>query len=112
MELKMNYNDNELRALLAKMLPETVHLSHSGELCWSHNYSQDSHLFVLNTELLHLASLVEAGLNYEESHNYLDALARIVDPIFGYRNELTLGIITATWQQRTRALAKVKGVAL
>lgn len=110
----MIITDDQLKSILAKMLPETVHFSHSGELCWSHNYSQDSHLFVrvLDTELLYICSYVEAGLTVEESHDYLDALARIVDPMFGYRGELTLGIITATWRARTRALAEVLEVTL
>lgn len=102
--------DDQLRALLAKMLPETVHFSHSGELCWSHNYNQDSHLFVrvLDTELLHLCSLAEAGLTVVESCKYFDLL-RDLEPdgeaagAFAYH---------ATWQQRTRALAEVKGVTL
>ena len=103
-----NITDDQLRALLAKMLPETI----SQHACGKYYWIGSANGFVLDTELLYICSLVEAGLTVEESHDYLDALARIVDPMFGYRGELTLFIITATWRQRTRALAEVKGVAL
>ena len=105
----MNLTDNELRALLAKMLPEMVHLSHSGELCWSHNYSQDSHLFVrvLDTELLHLASLVEAGLTENQKCQYVVRLSTT-----DRENSPDWNMTFATWQQRTTALAEVKGVTL
>ena len=104
----MNYTDDQLKSILAKILPETI----SQHACGKYYWIGSANGFVLDTELLALCSLVEAGLTVEESHDYLDALARIVDPIFGYRGELTLGIITSTWQQRTTALAEVKGVAL
>ena len=102
----MNLTDNELRALLAKMLTETVHLSHSGELCWSHNYSQDSHLFVrvIDTELLHLASLVEAGLTENQKCQYVVRLSTT-----DRENSHDWNMAFATWQQRTTALAEVKG---
>ena len=105
----MSHTDDQLRALLAKMLPETVKYDtfmSPPTLRWNHS------VMVRVTELLHLTSLAEAELTVEEDHDYLDALARIVDPMFGYRGELTLGIITATWQQRTTALAEVLGVTL
>ena len=104
----MNITDAQLKTILAKMLPETISQHAFGKYYWIGSANG----FVLDTELRALCSLVEAGLTVEESHDYLDALARIVDPMFGYRGELTLGIITATWRQRTRALAEVKGVAL
>ena len=104
----MNYTDDQLRALLAKMLPLAI----TQHACGKYYWIGSANGFVLDTELLYICSYVEAGLTVEESHDYLDALARIVDPMFGYRGELTLGIITATWQQRTTALAEVKGVAL
>jgi hypothetical protein len=111
------YNDNELKSLLAKMLPETVHLSHSGELCWSHNYSQESHLFVrvLDTELLRLCSLVEAGLTYEQAEAYDDDLFVLVKAANAEKENpppFRFGITCATWQQRVTALASVKGVTL
>ena len=102
----MNYTDDQLKSILAKMMPETI----SQHACGKYYWIGSANGFVLDTELLALCSLLEAGLRVEEDHNYLDALARIVDPMFGYRGELTLGIITATWQQRTTALAEVKGV--
>ena len=105
----MNITDDQLKSILAKMLPETVKYDtfmSPPTLRWNHS------VMVRATELLYICSYVEAGLTVEESHDYLDALARIVDPMFGYRGELTLGIITATWRARTRALAQVKGVTL
>ena len=103
-----NITDDQLKSILAKMLPETVAQHALGKYYWINSANG----FVLDTELLYICSYVEAGLTVEESHDYLDALARIVDPMFGYRGELTLGIITATWQQRTRALAEVLEVTL
>ena len=108
----MIITDDQLKSILAKMLPETVHFSHSGELCWSHNYSQDSHLFVrvLDTELLHLCSLVEAGLDWKQLLEYDRKLEQKCWYEDGESNDGRLSLIRATWQQRTRALAEVKGV--
>jgi len=108
-------NDDQLKQLLAKMLPETVHFSHSGELCLSRGW-RDSYLFVrvLDTQLLHLCSLVEERLTDSEyitfAHTLNEAWMRDVKPP---TNRIALcRSASATWQQRTTALALVKGVTL
>jgi hypothetical protein len=98
-------NDTDLKSLLAKMLPETVYLDAQNILCWP-VYQQCGHP-VLDTELLHLASLVEAGLTEDERPTYLSFLTK--------KDQRTLTqtwwpTCHATWQQRVTALAAVKGV--
>ena len=106
----MNYTDDQLRALLAKMLPETVVWT-GYILC--ENGGEDIMGYgrkIRDTELLHIVSLVEAesGLNsYPLRELYLYRLMDIVKE--DGRDTL---VIFATWQQRTRALAQVKGVTL
>lgn len=106
----MNYTDDQLKQLLALMLPETVEIFDSG-LLWRFNFNAGQNCTeVLDTELLHLCSLVEAeaGLNsYPLREKYLYKLMDIVKE--DGRDTL---VIFATWQQRTRALAAVKGVTL
>ena len=98
--------DNELKQLLAKMLPETFFIGFSG-LLWTKDGKP-----VLDTELLHLCSLVEAGLTEADlCWYYNDALFRVV---CGHpENSLALDfakVCSANWQQRTTALAATKGV--
>jgi hypothetical protein len=95
-------NDNYLKTLLAKMLPETVYLDTQNILCWP-VHQQCWHPF-LDTELLHLCDLAEQKLTEVETMLYEDALA----------NEHSGGFarVRYTWQQRVTALASVKGVSL
>jgi len=104
-------NDNDLKQLLAKMLPETVEDYGGGALLWRQPIGTKGACIksrVKDTELLHLCSLVEAGLTVVESCTYFDLL-RSIEPdneaagAFAYH---------ATWQQRVTALAVVKGVTL
>ena len=94
----MNYTDDQLKQLLAKMLPETVNL----ELIPTPTLEYKNGRIVLDTELLHLCSLAEARLTAVDRARYIELLEKIC----------TYDICFATWQQRTRALAEVKGVAL
>ena len=115
----MNYTDNELKQLLAKMLPET--------LAWfpflmEGDSEQEPFLAwrigdeVLDTELLHLCSLVEAGLtttqHYQFRCNLWEETKAEKEGRFGGINgeEHNRRYASATWQQRTAALAEVKGV--
>jgi len=91
-------NDTDLKSLLAKMLPDTMALHACGKYYWIGSANG----YVLDTELLHLASLVEAGLAAVELALYIQELERICE----------YDIAFATWQQRTTALAAVKGVTL
>ena len=111
----MNYTNDQLRALLAKMLPETVRIGHDYGIYY--NGKDRGNGRVLDTELLHIVSLVEAGLTknqqYEYALNLLDKVA--VHQPFHEGNQCDqdyFGTSHATWQQRTIALAEVKGVTL
>jgi hypothetical protein len=52
----------------------------------------------------------EATLKWNETDAYLDALARVVDPVHGYRMELTFGIATATAAHRLDAFLIAEGL--
>ena len=56
------------------------------------------------------AEAVEA-MPYEEQEAWLDALARVVDPMHGYRMRLTAEIANATAAQRLDAFLLAKGLA-
>lgn len=95
------YTDTELKQLLAKMLLEK--LEYDNHTCppvdlWHKHTSAP----VLNTELLHLAWMVEESLMHEQWQFYVEELPH---KIVG-----NTGAIHATWQQRVTALAKVKGI--
>lgn len=53
----------------------------------------------------------ERSLTMEESELYVDALARIVNPVHGYRHELNFANVTANAQQRLDAFLVAKGLA-
>ena len=105
----MTHTDTQLKQALAKMLPETLLWDNGSSphntdrepddawgLCW------DSGNPVLDTELLHLCWMVEETLNADQIHN-----CKLHLLVNGYWMS-----IHATWQQRTIALAKVKGVEI
>lgn len=103
----MNYTDTQLKQALAKMLPDLC--LQYGHLCWK-QVNQDGTIVttdVLDTELLHLCWLVEETLMFpsDEQIDYNRHLAMDCD----YSQ---WGQVHATWQQRTIALAKVKGIEI
>jgi hypothetical protein len=110
----MTFSDQQLKQALAKMLPETVGTIHhrtatgegyyTGQLSfyWKHNGS-----CVLDTELLHLCWLVEEGLSYKQQEGYSELLFLMDED-----KDWMFIVAHATWQQRTIALAKVKGVEI
>ena len=100
----MNYTDTQLKQALAKMLPERV--GFSTMLQWRSD-SQYCGRFVLDTELLHLCWLVEDTLNKDEMNRYEHLLTEN-NTIKDWARML----FHATWQQRTIALAKVKGIEI
>lgn len=100
----MNYTDDQLKQLLAKMLPETI----AKHACGKYYWIGSANGFVLDTELLHLCSIVEAGLTESQTLNYIDAIHEVC----GAHVQPSAVPIFATWQQRTPALAEVKGVTL
>jgi len=99
----MNYTDNQLKAALAKMLPEKIETNlfpcviNWRQAVWGGKE-------VLDTELLYLCWLVEETLNEIKSADY----AELLRPIAGNYKLL----YHATWQNRTIALAKVKGIEI
>ena len=103
----MNYTDDQLKQLLALMLPETavwtgyILCENGGEDVMSYGRK------ILDTELLHLCSLVEAGLTENQKCQYICRL-EATNPGDSYSWNLAF----ATWQQQTRALAEVKAVTL
>lgn len=102
----MNITDDQLKQLLAKMLPETI----THHACGKYYWIGSANGFVLDTELLHLCSLVEAGLDWKQLLEYDRKLEQKCWYEDGESNDGRLSLIRATWQQRTRALAEVKGV--
>ena len=94
----MTYTDTQLKQALAKMLPDDIEWWSDNEigLHWMNTRE------VLNTELLHLCWLVEGTLI-----NFCDygKFERELEYLCG-------SLCHATWQQRTIALAKVKGINL
>ena len=102
----MNYTDNQLKAALAKMLPEQIKLrqftddiAEYGYIYWKNKNQHPLQSEVRDTELLHLCWLVEEAMPY--SREWVD-----------YTNILAADAISATWQQRIIALAKVKGIEI
>jgi hypothetical protein len=104
----MNYTDDQLKQLLAKMLPETI----AKHACGKYYWIGSANGFILDTERLHLCSLVESGLTEDEWSTYSIALNKLACRV-PCGNLKTCGYtIAATWQQRTAALAEVKGATL
>ena len=106
--MKIEYTDTQLKQALAKMLPEKVEIDPSGEsLFWKEEVSYE----VLDTELLHLCWLVEETLTPEQ----LSAVVCEIHSMhIGTGSYFTFdsALYHATWQQRTIALCKVKGVGI
>lgn len=104
----MNYTDDQLKQLLAKMLPETVAFNDMGSFIWT---SRCDTRQVLDTELLHLCSLVEEGLTDSEYITFAHALneAWMRDAKPQSSRIVLCRSASATWQQRTAELAQVKG---
>lgn len=111
--MNTNYTDTQLKQALAKMLPEKIHLCKREDATGIGLYWQTYHKEVLDTELLHLCRLVEEGLDSDRgewaSTSQLDTyqahLRSVCIGKYGVANTEH-----ATWQQRTIALAKVKGL--
>jgi len=105
MNYTMNYTDNQLKAALAKMLPEKVRWNTerwNGLTMVCQDVRNNDP--VLDTELLHLCWLVEETLNEIESADYAEFLRPITA---SYKL-----LYHASWQQRVIALAKIKGIEI
>ncbi len=104
--------DDELKQLLAKMLPEQIVWVIDGLFYTSEESQEVSGIqlegFILqikDSELLHVCWLIEQTLNATETVNYRETLSDIIDD--PTRNG---DAISASWQHRTMALAQVKGL--
>ena len=106
----MTYTDTQLKQALAKMLPEQTKTVNDGSLFWN---TETDYREIYDTELLHLCWLVEEEIwchtgsdDYAQEvwNQYTYHLAMLMEP-----NPCRTH---ATWQQRTIALAKVKGVEI
>jgi hypothetical protein len=105
--MNTEYTDTQLKQALAKMLPKQCLKFSSGYLYWTNNKATlDGSCVVLDTELLHLCWLVEESLSDKERMEYACVLANV-----GKYN-FHADMLSATWQQRVVALAKVKGVEI
>lgn len=102
------YTDEQLKRTLAEMLPEKIRVRDNEilgwHLAWNNTCPTSS---VWDTELLHLCWLVEETLsNQFQIEEYNKVLS-----FETWQNDYT-GNTHATWQQRTTALAKTKGIEI
>ena len=112
--MKTQYTDQELKQALAKMLPEQVFYHHDG-LCYSHISEKipiglQGH-FVLDTELLQITLDIAQGLRGGSHFAFERELQKEMDGDGSDERGHQLTCL-ATWQQRTIALAPVKGIEL
>jgi len=108
--------DDKLKQALAKMLPELLEFyKHEQEPLWWETDALSAS--VLDTELMHLCALVEDTLSESEYEAYGEAITtsaisgRFRGSRFSKSDDLKI-TLSATWQQRATALAKVKGIEL
>ena len=103
------------------MLPEKIELCYNCVLSWKNETPENHPLHyidtpVLDTELLHLCWLVEEGLSSRAMLEYIEWQTKLFDPNDFWPEIVTVDkaklYLHATWQQRTIALAKVKGVEI
>ena len=99
--------DTQLKIALAKMLPSDIEHCASGLRWRNKEVPMALGVHVLDTELLHICWLVERTLERgndagAECYRYAAELYRVV--------EQESQPCMASWQQRTIALAKVKGI--
>jgi len=104
----MNYTDDQLKAALAKMLPEKVRWNTerwNGLTMVCQDVRNNDP--ILDTELLHLCWLVEEALINDRQIVKHNQYFKALEDVLG-----TYGSSHASWQQRVVALAKVKGIEI
>ncbi len=90
------YTDTQLKQVLVKMLPETIDWDNN---CLGWIGTRNVRTNVSNTELLYLCWLVESGLNRQDRRMFTNELQTLCQGD-------AFTSVSATWQQRTIALAK------
>ena len=106
-----SYTDTQLKQALAKMLPGVVNRI-TLHTC---DGDKEEHLFFRNrpqfyvqdSELLYLCWLVEETLTERQWEGYTTYIEACSHTIWSHQT-----LCHATWQQRTIALAKVKGITI
>lgn len=113
------HTDTQLKQALAKMLPEKAIPDNIYGCCWVCNDLTNNvkhYLPVDDTELLHLCWLVESNLSEDATEDYEILLTEItnngVSFYFTPHAGMVFKVCHATWQQRTIALCKVKGIEI
>jgi len=105
----MNYTDKQLKAVLAKMLPEVCYMNKDGGALY-HQPDANGYpvqpLRVLDTELMYLCWLVEETLNWNQRNAFQEKLTKFIT------KQTTFWLCSMPWQQRVIALAKVKGIEI
>lgn len=108
----MSDHEQKLQLALAKILPEKVDCP-SYELIEQHldkrllYFWKDTKKWILETEMLHICWLIEQGMTVLEQDALCVALCELVIKQTSWCNFLA---IHASWQQRAKAICKVKGV--
>lgn len=100
----MTPTNTQLKQALAKMLSTEI-IHHHCNLQWTPN-NQYYPAWVKDTELLHLCWLVEESLTAQQKSEFLIWFWESPE----YSNIWIMN--HATWQQRTMALCKVKGIEI
>ena len=104
----MNYTDTDLRQLLAKMLPEKLEwFSKQEEIWWKYPHGTG---VVHDTELLGICRLVEEALTEFDIDDFCDTLVEQFGDAEQEGIVCYYQAIHATWQQKTIALANMKGI--
>ena len=110
------YTDTQLKQALAKMLPETCIFQDNCLYIYDDDFGFDGgHREVLDTELLHLCWLVEETINnFDKEQQYAKELYNVNcgEGLLPSSLSGLLLTVRATWQQRTIALCKVKGIEI
>lgn len=108
--------DYKLKQALVKMLPDLVYFDTFGCMRWIYDFNDGREdRDVLDTELLHLCALVEDTLSESEYEAYGENITTnaIADRFRGSRFSASDDLkitLSATWQHRVTALAKVNGI--
>lgn len=117
--INMTPTDTQLKSALTKMLPDLIYLETREEfstqfLRWFQGTTQ--HQPVKDTELLHLCWLVEETLPLKDKYTrelYLqNDFSNPCNEYDGTDWTEMYAYVHATWQQRTIALCKVKGITV